>query len=1360
MAQKTTPVSLVPLVGLNSGQTFIVEDGGKFNRIPVFDISESAASAANAPYESRSAMEAASVLAPLLRTGYSASGGRVLFFKYDPLGTALTTADGRTWSPDSVSTPEHYGDVINTAMPLWAADLSGREGALEAGRTYAVTAKLAFPRRNFTLHGNGAELDYSARANADGDVAGSLLSISGIPFAPVAIASITTAADAFGQITTTVTTTGAHGQIVGDECMLSSDDVIDIGHDPVNETRGQFVRVETVISTTKFTTNQNIYEALVTNPTLMPIDWAENIHITGALRIKGPGRRPTAAGFLGLSFTFARDCSIGGLSTDGVDYQAFVRDNCLRVNAGVLTFKFGVKGASEAVQYGDTYKNASTDCHTAGILGYGGKHLFDWTRNTTPGIGRHCTIGPIIGYDTWDAMAATHGNSRDLTFTTMAGYNCKYVFGNRVAGVRVEDIYGENCSEVLKLTDDARDMSVDTVRGKNVTYVVRAKDPTWIGTLESRNIKIGRVEGENVSGTTVSLDWSDIPAFTQADAAVTGGSSNTITMGDFPVAMYNNSGALTGSEITMDWDGGGAGTAQTRQITGHNYSGGVNTITVSSWTNAPVAGTSSYVIRSFVDDVNIGKVISKNCVGADVFVAGNLRRLVVGDMDVVSTSISANPAVLVQGTANTHPDTIRFGKLRNFQKGVAAVSGFATDVTFEIDAAADTVLKAGSTMTGPLLLNAAPTAALGAATKAYVDSLTMPFATRAAAISGNTGTAQRITVAGIPYSYDATGTALTTADGRKWSPDRVAGLYPVAAWGEDLAAAWAWSKQLRGTSGQLYTLTAPLVATDPSVVDLQFGQSEVFFNFGDTEGMKIIYSPIGEQALTSSLLAGAPAITVPDGSIFASGNVLKVASNQTLPDNPDGSGQRGEFIRIQSIAANVLTLTAPLRFAYDHTLGGRMARIGGGKHDIHIGTARRPVGVAATYAMIEVEGSQGGDLRIENVTYNNGECVREVSCYGHRTTLLGVKAGLEVGTYGLVRTNSEMCEGTVEMSGGRHAVDHIAQAAGSTGGTSVWRHGHSAYNTARDCKTYGMLAAAYATHHGTYKNRFVDCDDVGSAGLVSFRGIGNRFVRGSQDDGVGAGAFGSLQQSGMGSSITDDNEAIGTVIRNLNANIVTQATAAAGLITLRNCDVHVRSTASVTRLGDLTGRGLRIIGGRYRIETIGTLSSRVFTLGSAVTLFEVSGGAVFDFRGSDMASGGGGVRLAQQANTGHATVMIADDVSVITDGVTLNRLSALIESNGGLVAGSRLGRINSRTGSGSGVSMTEVVKDTAITAYQSYITGVIEIDGTLRADVRRHFTSIASAPTAVGLTAVVAGVGYFSVGTASATDWVRITNAT
>ena len=723
----------------------------------------------------RAAFLAATISVDVNKASYI-EGGEVVSFVYDAAGVAATTSDGRTWSPDGVSTPEHYGTDDNVAVPAFAADLGGRVGDLKQSKVYSLTNKVFFADGDWTLNANGATLDYSGKSNADGDTAGALVSIAGAVDAAVSLTSITEVTDAFGQIVTTVVSSTPHGLSVGDDVFLSSDDVIDAGHDLTQETRGQYVRVDTVTSTTGFTANQPLFEALTTNPVMTRVDWAENCHIKGKLTIKGPGRRPTAIGYSGLSLTYARDCSIDELVTDGVDYQALSRDMCVRVNAGQLTFKFAPKGSTNTQnQYGDTCKNGSTDCQTGGILGYGGKHIFDWTRNTNPGIGRNCVVGPIVAYDTWDAAVATHGNCRDLVFSTVKAINCLYAFGTRVPGIRVDDIYGENCYEVLKLTDDARDMSIGSVRAKNCSFIVRAQDPTWIGSIEGRNINIGRVEADGVLQNTIRLDYSDIPVLTEASAAVVSGGANTITLDPFTFTNYNYSGALVGSQIIMDYDGAGGGSEQTRVITGHVWNGTTNVLTTSNWTNAPTVAA-TYKIRSFVDDINIGPVISKNCAGADIYVEGNLRRLTIGDMDVISDGVNAAAAVFVTGTADSYPERVRFGRLRNHNKGLAAVSGFAVDVTFEVDASSDTVLKTGSTMTGPLILSGEPTDDLGATTKAYVDERTEDFGTRAQAVAwvaaNPTTDVKIIQVANMSFRNSSGATAI--ADMPDWLPNGTA----------------------------------------------------------------------------------------------------------------------------------------------------------------------------------------------------------------------------------------------------------------------------------------------------------------------------------------------------------------------------------------------------------------------------------------------------------------------------------------------------------------------------------------------------------------------------------------------------------
>ena len=635
-----------------------------------------------------------------------------------------------------------------TAWQAFLLALPGYGTAFPAGGVSVVTSKLAVAGEGFVIAANGAELDFSGMLNGDADPDGALFRIFGSTGTAINISAISSA-DASNNVQTVIVETAtAHGLSTGAEVLISSDDLIDIGHTTA-ETRGQYVTVakaatkltttgaitvvagetltqatsgatgvvvldsdmtdatvyvedttgtfntsneltgsisgalgansvpSAVATDTAFTTVEPLYETLPTNPVMTPINWRENIRITGNLKITGPGRRPTAAGFIGLSFVYARDCYVEGLETDGVDYQAFVRESCRRVHMGTLLCRFDDAGVSTAVQYGDTFKNVCTDCTTRLVTCYNGKHAVDFTRNTNPGIARHCRIEHVIAYGTWDAATAMHGNARDCSIGKVEAYNCLYGVNIRAPGWRVDDVFGENVSEVLRLTDDPRDLSVGSVRGKNVTYGLRATDTDWIGTHESRNIRVARVEVEGCSGNSVHLDFSDIPVYDEGDAAVTGGSATTVTMGDFPDANYNNSGALTGSEIVLNHSG--VGTPQTRIITGHAYSGGVNTLTVSTWTSNPIAGVSTYDIRSFVDDISIGDIVSKNCDFADAYFYGNFRRLRIGSIEASHESVTAQPCLWLESDVTTYAEDVTLGRMDYFQKNAPLIEAENVD---------------------------------------------------------------------------------------------------------------------------------------------------------------------------------------------------------------------------------------------------------------------------------------------------------------------------------------------------------------------------------------------------------------------------------------------------------------------------------------------------------------------------------------------------------------------------------------------------------------------------------------------------------------------------------------------------------
>lgn len=616
------------------------------------------------------------------------SGG--LFYEYSSGSTTISDLSG--FVPTGTVQPEHFGaagdGVTNDYADLAAffSYLPGRVGALRQNATYRSDSKLTISGGGFTLHSNGATISFAAM---NVDTTGSFLGLAGSAGSDISISSIVETVDSNNTVSVLVTTSSAHGLSVGDDVLLHSDDVIDIGHDATNERRGQLGYVTEVVSTTQFKILQPLYETLPTNPKMRPIAWEENFRFAGTLRLVGPGRRTQVSGPTGLNLTYCRDYEIEKIETIDVDSQAVVEESCTRGHTQHVHCEFPDQGGVTHEQYGLTWKNVVTDLRCDLLTGYRGKHLFDHTRNTNPGIGRNCRIGHIRAYGTWEAAAAMHGNARDCSIGFVETYNCLYGTNIRAPGWRIDDTYAEHCSEVVRLTDNPRRVSLGSVRGKNVTHGLRASDTVngFIGTVEAGRISVDLVNVEECTGNAVHFDFSDvtgegIPVFTEADAAVTGGTTTSVTFGDLPNAMYNNSGALTGAQLTIDPDGGGSAVTVSRVVT-HTYSGGVNTLTWSSAIGtAPVAGVATYTVRSFVDDIEIGRVISKNTASADVYIFGNCRRVSIGEITATHDTVTATNALWLRTTSTIYPEGVSIGRMYIENKLGPLIGAEAQDVSF------------------------------------------------------------------------------------------------------------------------------------------------------------------------------------------------------------------------------------------------------------------------------------------------------------------------------------------------------------------------------------------------------------------------------------------------------------------------------------------------------------------------------------------------------------------------------------------------------------------------------------------------------------------------------------------------------
>jgi hypothetical protein len=126
----STPNAMNADIDLNSNDllnvgtlhaTDITVSGSSVTGVLAISVASAAASAASAisaenyaesiaPYANRAAAVAATVPAEVTRIRVSAPQGDTLAYKYDATGTALTTAGGRTWSPDGTIYPEHWAE--------------------------------------------------------------------------------------------------------------------------------------------------------------------------------------------------------------------------------------------------------------------------------------------------------------------------------------------------------------------------------------------------------------------------------------------------------------------------------------------------------------------------------------------------------------------------------------------------------------------------------------------------------------------------------------------------------------------------------------------------------------------------------------------------------------------------------------------------------------------------------------------------------------------------------------------------------------------------------------------------------------------------------------------------------------------------------------------------------------------------------------------------------------------------------------------------------------------------------------------------------------------------------------------------
>ena len=583
--------------GFETGPTSAQIAGANASAVAAAASASAASAFAMEPYASRAAAIAATIPATVTRILVYSPDGETLAFVSNPVGTALTTEGARTWSPDGVGSPYHFGAVLdgdldaavtsatNDAAALalfwaWLASGNGRAGHLPGGKTARSDSLVTSLSGDYTLTGGPIKFDARNLPNADGDGVGSFLNHSGSPAATVAISSITAVVDGNGKEIVTVVTSAAHNVAVGDDIKLSSDDLVDIGYNAL-ETRGQMSRVRSVTNATTFIIEEQLFQTLTTNPVLTTYNWLENILWDCDMTVYGPGRRAGSAtnsaiiGYSGPSFTFGRNIQINGLTTKFFDYQSLVFDSCIDYGSdgwhGEVD-RVDNPNNTGAIQYGITDKNACTRGHHNDWSSVGYRHAYDSTSNSNPGVGRDVLIENYNIVGTNRGAIAMHGSAFNCRVGSGKINNCYDGIDVRAPGWTISGkIEMERVRSMVLLSDNAFATQIRGLRGKDVRRVVALADTNiLIGIPEFGELDIADVSVDGCALNAIDIDTTSIPILTQGDSAAQSGTTTSMVTGDLNLFTMVVSGSHAFDKYETITQATTGATAYVNNVSGSN----------------------------------------------------------------------------------------------------------------------------------------------------------------------------------------------------------------------------------------------------------------------------------------------------------------------------------------------------------------------------------------------------------------------------------------------------------------------------------------------------------------------------------------------------------------------------------------------------------------------------------------------------------------------------------------------------------------------------------------------------------------------------------------------------------------------
>ena len=286
-----------------------------------------------------------------------------------------------------------------------------------------------------------------------------------------------------------------------------------------------------------------------------------------------------------------------------------------------------------------------------------------------------------------------------------------------------------------------------TLTGTNFTGVPNGALTNNSLTIGSTNIALG--------ATSITLAGLTSVTSTSFVGALTGNASSATNIaggaaGSLPYQTGSSATSLlaagTSSQVLVS--GATPGWTNTPVLTGTNFTGipnGAltnNSLTIGS-TNIALGATSTTL-------AGLTSVTSTTFVGALTGNASTATTLATGRTISISTDATGTSASfdgsgnatipMTLATVNASPQTDTFRKITVNGKGLTTATSAVTSGDITTALGYTPVNVAGDTMTGFLILNANPTAALGAVTKQYVDAVSAGLNVHASCVTATTAT--------------------------------------------------------------------------------------------------------------------------------------------------------------------------------------------------------------------------------------------------------------------------------------------------------------------------------------------------------------------------------------------------------------------------------------------------------------------------------------------------------------------------------------------------------------------------------------------------------------------------------------------